>query len=190
MSQPGDLAKGLRIPRDLTLEVSGIWPQNLHRPRETDSWRAQIKPCVYQDPGERSDDPIRDWPRLACECPGVSSGGVGWPWPAAGSGTLSVAVHARDLLKEVAIIFIISTIVWSQVKQQGRNIAPFSKENWIKDLLSMAPPIRKRGSLDPHHQSLPSGSFHKLLIFVRGQTEWKSQSQKTNQTDHMDHSLV
>ena len=44
---------------------------------ETDSWRAQTKPCVHQDPGERSSDPTRDSARLACECPGVSSGGMG-----------------------------------------------------------------------------------------------------------------
>ena len=37
---------------------------------------------------------------------------------------LSVAVHAWDLLKEVTIIFITSTIVWPQVKQQGGNTAP------------------------------------------------------------------
>ena len=43
---------------------------------------------------------------------------VGQRWPAAGLGALSAAVCAWDLLKEVAIIFIISTIVWSQVKQQ------------------------------------------------------------------------
>ena len=36
---------------------------------------------------------------------------------AAGLGALSVAVHAWDLLKEVTIIFITSTIVWPQVKQ-------------------------------------------------------------------------
>ena len=48
---------------------------------------------------------------------------MGQQWPAAGSGTLSVAVHAWELLKEVTIIFITSTIVWSQVKQQGSNIA-------------------------------------------------------------------
>ena len=48
---------------------------------------------------------------------------MGRQWPAAGSGALSVAVHARELLKEVTIIFITSTIVWSQVKQQGRNRA-------------------------------------------------------------------
>ena len=34
-------------------------------------------------------------------------------------GALSVAVRALDLLKEVAIIFTTSTIVWSQVQQQG-----------------------------------------------------------------------
>ena len=34
-------------------------------------------------------------------------------WSAAGLGALSVAVPAWDLLKEVAIIFITSTIVWS-----------------------------------------------------------------------------
>ena len=49
---------------------------------------------------------------------------MGQWWPAARSGALSAAVHARDLLKEVAIIFITSTIVWPQVKQQGGNTAP------------------------------------------------------------------
>ena len=44
--------------------------------------------------------------------------------------------------------------------------------------------------------SPPSQSFHwetsiSLLSFsIRGQTDRKSQSQKTNQTDHTDHSLV
>ena len=71
---------------------------------------------MHQDPGERSSDPTRDGPRLAQKCPGVSSGGVGQWWPAAGLGPLSAAVHAWDLLKEVAIIFITSTIVWLEVK--------------------------------------------------------------------------
>jgi len=35
--------------------------------------------------------------------------------PAAGLGALSVAVRAWDLLKEVAIVFITSTVVWPQV---------------------------------------------------------------------------
>ena len=53
----------------------------------------------------------------------MSDRGVGWWWPAAGLGALSVAVRAWDLLKEVAIIFITSTIVWLQVKQQEGNTA-------------------------------------------------------------------
>ena len=48
---------------------------------------------------------------------------MGQRWPAAGLGALSAAVHAWGLLKEVAIIFITSTIVWPQVKQQGENTA-------------------------------------------------------------------
>ena len=98
---------------NLILETSGIWLQNFHRTWKIDSWRAQTKPCLHQDPREGSSDLTRDWPRLAWECPGR---GVG-QWPAAGSGALSVAVPTRDLLRDVAIFFITSTIVWSQVKQ-------------------------------------------------------------------------
>ena len=67
---------------------------------------------------------------------------MGWWWPAAGLGALSVAVSAWDLLKEVAIIFITSTTVWSQVNNmEGTQLHP-STENWIKDLLNMVLPIR------------------------------------------------
>ena len=51
---------------------------------------------------------------------------------------LSVAVSAWDLLKEVTIIFITSTIVWPQVSNRERTQHHPSTENWIKDLLSMA----------------------------------------------------
>ena len=81
-------------------------------------------------------------------------------------------------------------LVWPQVNnREGTQLHPSSK-NWIKDLLSMTLPISTRPSL-PLSQFLPSGSFHNLLSFsIRGQTEWKPQSQKTNQSDHIDHSLV
>ena len=50
-------------------------------------------------------------------------------WPAAGPGALSVAMCVGDLLKEVAIIFITSTIVWPQVKQQeGTQLHPSTKK--------------------------------------------------------------
>ena len=45
--------------------------QNWHKTGEVDSWRAQTEPCEHQDPGERSSDHTRDWPRLACECPSL-----------------------------------------------------------------------------------------------------------------------
>ena len=53
-----------------------------------------------------------------------SGRGVGQQWPAAGLVALIVAVHAQDLLKEVTVTFITSSIVLSQVKQQGRNTVP------------------------------------------------------------------
>ena len=82
---------------------------------------SSTKPCVHQDPGERSSDPRRDRPRLACECPGVSGGGAGRWCTAAGSGAMSAAVRSQDLLK---VFFITSTIAWSQAKQQRGITAP------------------------------------------------------------------
>ena len=96
---------------------------------------------------------------------------MGQQWPAAGSGALSVAVCPWDILKEVAIIFITSTIVLSQVKQWGggglgRGTQPCpSTENWIKDILSMASSIKIRTNF-LHSQSLPSESFHNTLIII------------------------
>ena len=126
-----------------------------------DSWRAQQN-LVHQDPGERSSDPTRDCPGLACGCQGVSSRVMGRWWPAAGLGSLSVAVHPWDLWREVTIIFITSTIVRPQVNSREVTQLHLSTENWIKGLLSMAPPIRTRPSF-PLSQSIPSRSFHKLL---------------------------
>jgi len=68
-------------------------------------------------------------------------------------GAVSVAVHAWDLLKEVTIIFITSTIVCHQVNsRKGTQLHP-SPENWIKDLLSMTPPIRTRNNFPPQSVS-------------------------------------
>jgi len=83
-----------------------------------------------------------------------------------GAGALISAVYAWDVLKEVAIIFITSTIVRPQIKQQRGNTAPPMNRNWIKDLLSMALPIKTRPRF-PLSQSLSSESFHKILIHQR-----------------------
>ena len=110
-------------PGNLTLEASGIWLKNLNRTGETDSWRAQTKPCAHQEPGERNSVPTRDWARLTCECPGVSRG-VSQQWLAAGSQALNTTVRAQVLLKEVTITIITPTVVWPQVKQKGGKHSP------------------------------------------------------------------
>ena len=65
-----------------------------------------------------------------------------------------------------------------------------SIENWIKDLLSMALSLRKRPGFPQVNLSHQEASISLLSLSFRGQTEWKPQSRKTNQTDPMDHSLV
>ena len=72
---------------------------------------------------------------------------------------------AWDLLKEVAIMLGTSTIVWPRVKQYGGNIALSINRNWIKDLLSMAPPIRTRPRV-LYSPSLQSVSSHKPLFLI------------------------
>ena len=87
---------------------------------------------------------------------------MGRQWPAAGLGVLSAAVRVWDLWKE-DLIFITSTIVWPQVKQQGGNTAqPPTAENWITILLSMALPIKTRPSF-PLSQSLHQEASISLL---------------------------
>ena len=96
---------------------------------------------------------------------------MGWWWPAAGLGALSAAVSEWDLLKEVAIIFITSTLVWPQVKYREGTQPDPSKENWIKDLLSMAPPLEQdpvSPSVSVSHQE---ASISLLSFSDRGQTE-------------------
>ena len=96
---------------------------------EIDSWRAQQN-FVHQDPGERSSDPTGDCARLAVSVQEPPAE----PWVGDGLlrvGTLSVAGHSWDLLKELTIIFITSTIVWPQVNSQEGTQPHPSTENWI-----------------------------------------------------------
>ena len=57
---------------------------------------------------------------------------MGWQWPPAESGALSVALHAGDLLKEVIIIFITSTIVWPQVNSREGAQLPHQQKVGLK----------------------------------------------------------
>ena len=103
---------------------------------------------------------------------------------------LTVAGPAWHLLKEVATTSVTPTIAWPQAKLQGGNTAHQLTENWMKDLLSMARPTRTGPSFSLSHLSHQEASISLLSFSIRGQTEGKPQSQKTNQSDHMDHSFV
>ena len=141
-------------------------------------------------PRKKEQWPHKRLTQLTRECPGVSSRDAGWWWAAAGLGAVNVAVCAWNLLKEVAIIFITCTIVWPLVNSREGTQPHPSTENWMKDLLSMVPPLRRR-PIFPLSQSFPSGSSVILLsCSIWGQIVWKTQSQKTNQFDHMDHSFI
>ena len=96
----------------------------------------------------------------------------------------------RDLLKEVTIIFITSTIVWPQVKQQEGNSPTHQQQigwkiYWTWPHPSEQDPVSPTVSIS--HQE---ASISLLYLSFRGQTGWKLQSKKTNQTNHMDQSLV
>ena len=53
--------------------------------------------------------------------------------------------------------------VWPWLNNREGTQSHSLTENWIKDLLSMAPPIKTRPSFH-HSQSLPLGSFHTSLF--------------------------
>ena len=185
-------------PGNLTLKASEIWLQNFHWTGETDSWRTQTKCCVHQDPGERSSDPKRDWDRLSCECPRVSGEGVGQYWPAVGSRALNTTVLEaatcwyKSFWRRLPLLLL--PLPYLGLRPNYREgIKPHpSTKNCIKDLLSMALiPLSEwdpdTPTASPSHQE---ASRSLLSFIIRGHTEWKPQLEKTNQTDHMDHSLV
>ena len=70
-----------------------------------------------------------DLPRSVQESP---AGGVGRWWPTAGLRVLRVAVHAWDLLKEVTIIFITSTIVGPQVNSREKHSSIHQQKTGLK----------------------------------------------------------
>ena len=121
----GWVSSGLLQGQRLCVQQTWVW----HKP----SWRRlpltphrAVRPYTglgKQTLGGPSRTLCALWPhkRLTQTCLWVSGWGVGLWWPASGSGALSVAVCAWDLLKEVTFIFITSTIVWPQVKQQEGN---------------------------------------------------------------------
>ena len=91
-------------------------------------------------------------------------------WPAAGLGAWTVAVHAWDLLREVTIIFISSTIVWSQVNSRERTQLNPSTENWAEDFWACKEqdPVSPSVSLS-HQEALASLLSFSILLHQRAE---------------------
>ena len=86
-------------------------------------------------------------------------------------GALSAAGHTWDLLKEVAIIFITSTIALSQVKQQGGNtVSPIDRK--LDSNLTKHGPAHQNKTVSPKVSlSNQVASISLLSLSIRGQTE-------------------
>ena len=67
--------------------------------------------------------------------------------------------------------------IWSQVNNRDRTQPHPSTENWVKDLLGLAPPIRTRPSF-PLSQCLPSGSFHKPLKLLHQKADTENHNHR------------
>ena len=81
------------------LEEVTIYPTR-EPPEFTQDWGNRLlegtnKTLCAPGPRRKEQCPHKtDWPRLACECPGVSGRGVGQQWPDAELGAVSAAVRA------------------------------------------------------------------------------------------------
>ena len=183
-------------PGNLTWKASGIQLQNFHRTGETGCWRAQTKPCVYQDPGERPRDPTRDWARFACECLGVSGGGTGWQWPVEGSGALTATVLGatacwhKSFGRRLPVPPLHLPKFGFRPNYRGEHSPTHQQKIGLKIYWVWPRPPEQDPVFPTASSSHQEVSTSLLSSSIRGQTEWKPQSQETNQTEHMDHSLV
>ena len=147
--------------------------QNLHRTGDLGSWEAK-GPCAHQDTGEKSSDQTWDWPRLARECPG-SYGGV---W--VGGGLL------QDLGRWVRkcmlgafwrslhyLHYLHHSLDSGQTTGRECSLAHQEKIGLKIYWASKQDPVSPSVSFS--HQE---ASISLLSLSIRGQTEWKPQSQK------------
>ena len=89
----GILQRDWEHPGNLTPEANGMWLQYFHRTgkQSLGGHRQNLVATRTQEKGAVT--PL-ETARLACECPGVSNGGMGLQWPAVGLGALNTMVLA------------------------------------------------------------------------------------------------
>ena len=123
---------------------------------------------------------------LTRECPGASGRGLGQRWPAVGLGALSVAVPAWEILREVNLHH---TLASGQTTGREHS-STFQRKIGLKTYWAWPSPSEQDPVSPSVSLSHQEASISLLPFSIRGKTDWKPQTQKTNQSDHMEHSLV
>ena len=80
-----DWESGFEDQWDLIIGLPENW-----RKQRLQSWRAQAKFCMHQDPEKRSSNPTGDWIKTTCYCWRDSCGGMGWQGLTIGRGVLEL----------------------------------------------------------------------------------------------------
>ena len=181
--------KGNENPREINF--GGQWDLITELPQDWGNWLLEGTNKTLCTPGPQRKEQCHHWERLSqtclwvsrslwrrrgstvacrgvrgteynCACKSPFEGGCHYPYHSLASGQITEREHSPTHQQKIGL-----KIYWAW---------PCPSEQ------------------DP--DSSTAGSSHQeastsLLSFsIRGQTEWKSQLQKTNQTDHLDHSLV
>ena len=191
ISQPGDLAKGLRTPRefdfrgqwDLITELIQDWGNRLLEgtnktlctpgPRRKAQWshKRLTQPCLWVSKSlwQRHGSAVACYRVGGTECSSACMG------PFKGGSPFLHYLH-HSLVSGQTI---------------GREHSPTHQQKiGLKIYWAWPHPWKQDPVFPTVSLSHQEASISLLSLFPRGQTEWKPQSQKTNQTDHMDHSLV
>ena len=128
-----------------------------------------MKFCAHQDSRERSSDPTKDWTRLAYECLGVSGRGMGWQWPAAGSGSLAAAVLGGTVCWN-KYLWRISPLPLPQ--STGRKHIPTHQQKvWLKIYWAWPCPWEQEIASPSVSLSHQEASISLLSFSIRGQTD-------------------
>ena len=122
------------------------------------------------------------------QCPGVSGRGLGQRWLLQGQGHW-VQQYTHGTFWRTSSLSALPPQLFGLRSNNREGTQPCPQQKiglkiyWAWPRPSEQDPVSPSVSLSYQESSISP-------LSIRGQTEWKLQSQKTNQTDHMDHSLI